>query len=85
MPDDKAINDWRKCRRQSIIYLPLNAAALVVLCLVLWLVSWWWPVPTWLAAVLVGMLALVVLGDAINIVHLSRKLRQAGVDPQIQH
>jgi hypothetical protein len=82
MADAHQINDWRKYRRQSIIFLPLNAAALVVLCLLLWLVSWWWPVPGWLAAILVGALAFVVVGDAINIVVLGRKLRQAEQGPR---
>jgi hypothetical protein len=77
MADAHQINEWRKSRRQSITFLPLNAAALLALCLFLWLLSWWWPVPAWLAAILVGALAFVVVGDALNIVLLGRKLRGA--------
>ena len=77
MPDDDQINDWRKQRRQSLCFLPLNAGALVALCALLALLTRWWPVPFWLACVLIGGLAFVVIGDAINVIVLGRRLRRA--------
>ena len=76
MPDEKQINDWRKHRRQSLRFLPLNAGALIALCVLLALLTWGWPVPLWLACVLIGALAIVVIGDAVNVIVLGRKLRQ---------
>ncbi len=80
MVDDKQVNEWRRYRRQSIRALPVVIGLLVALCVILFVVNLYLPVPTWLAAVLVGIVMFSVLGDAINIVYLGRKLRRAGRD-----
>jgi heme A synthase len=77
MSDDKQINEWRQHRRRSVAMLPVEVGILVAVCVVLFIVSRFVAVPTWLSALLIGMAAFTVFGDAINIAYLSRKLRRA--------
>jgi uncharacterized membrane protein len=77
MSDEKQIKEWRKHRRQSLAMLPVAIGLLVAVCVVLFIVGRFVDVPTWLAALLIGMAAFTVLGDAINVVYLGCKLRRA--------
>jgi hypothetical protein len=80
--DEKTIKDWRKCRRISLLRLPIEAGLLVALCLVIYVVKLFIYVPVWLAAVLIGMAAFSVAGDAINVIYLGWKLR--GIDQNVR-
>lgn len=77
MSDEKQIKEWRKHRRQSVAMLPVAISLLIVVCVVLLIVGRFVDVPTWLAGLLIGLSVFTVLGDAINIVYLGRKLRRA--------
>ena len=80
MIDPKQIAEWRKHHRQSLRALPIVLGLFVALCLGLFVMNLLVPVPTWLTAVVVGIGAFSVIGDAINIVYLGRKLKQAARD-----
>jgi hypothetical protein len=80
MADDKQISDWRKHWRQSIQALPVAVGCLAALCGILFVVNLFVSVPMWLATLLVGIAAFSVVGDAINIVYLGRKLQRAKRD-----
>lgn len=73
--DEKTIKDWRKCRRVSLRRLPIEAGLFVGLCLAIYGIKQLIQVPVWLAAVLIGMAAFSVAGEAINVVYLGWKLR----------
>ena len=77
MTREKLVGEWRKRRRQSVRALPVVVALLAAVSGLLFVVSRFVSVPTWLAAVAVGMVVLSLLGDVINIVYLGYKLRQA--------
>lgn len=76
MAYEMKINELRKYRRLSLRALPVAIGFLAALCVTLFVVNLFVPVPTGIASVLVGIAVFSVLGDIVNIMYISWKLRQ---------
>ena len=77
MPTASELDDWRRCRRQSLRAVPGHLFFLLGLVAVLVGLHWllglgWW---LWLAVLALGAFGLV--GDLINIVWLGRRIALA--------
>jgi glycopeptide antibiotics resistance protein len=72
--DDKQVAKWREHYRQSIRVLPVVLCFAIALCLGLLVVNLIVALPTWLDAIVAGVAAFSVIGEAINVVYLGRKL-----------
>ncbi|HEX8522445.1 MAG TPA: hypothetical protein VF669_09325 [Tepidisphaeraceae bacterium] len=77
MATEAQLKQWRKYHRQSVQALPVAIGCTVVLCAVLWGLSFWLTIPIWLTSILVGVSVFSVVMDAINIVYLRGKLGAA--------
>jgi hypothetical protein len=76
------VAEWRKRRRQSVRALPVVVALLAAACVLLLLANLVVSVPTWLAAIIIGVSVFTVVGDVINILYFGYKLRQAA-EPRV--
>ncbi len=83
MVDSRAIHEWRRNRKRSIQALPVEVGGLIALCIILYLLNLFLAVPILLTAIMIGIAALMVVGDLFNIVYLGRKLRRA-TPPEIE-
>jgi hypothetical protein len=77
MTTEAQLKEWQKFYRQSVQALPVAIGFIVVVCGVLWGLSFWFRIPTWLTWIVVGASVFPVLMDAINILYLRGKFRAA--------
>jgi hypothetical protein len=68
----------RMSRRKSVLALYVSVAVALGLALVLWLVSRLVSVPVWLVVTLVAIQSVAVVGELVNVVVLSRQIRNTG-------
>ena len=75
MDKDKQIKKFEKAKRWSRGEMPVSACLLVVAVLVLWLVSQFITVPTWIVIIVPGVIVFTLIGDVINYIYCNRKLK----------
>jgi fatty acid desaturase len=75
--DDRQVAQWRRDLRSSIRALPVVLALFAVVVLGLYGLSFWIAIPIWLTIVLLGAAAFAIVGDGINILVLTLRLRRA--------
>jgi hypothetical protein len=83
MVDDGDIKKMRSALRQSQRALPIELGLVGLVGGLWWLAQRaiglpWWGV--WIGWVVVGVTAFTAVGDAINVIHLKRRLRDLGAD-----
>jgi hypothetical protein len=71
------LEEWRRNRRKSLGALPGHAVFLLLVMLALWAARRWLHLPLWLAAAITALSALGLVGDALNILYLGRRIAAA--------
>jgi hypothetical protein len=71
----KQIKELEADRRRSRTAIPIYAGFLVAAIAVLWLISRFTTVSPWIAGIVLGLTAFILLGDIINYYHCDRRLR----------
>ncbi len=78
MSPDQEIGELEKRRRQSRRAIPVYAVLFAVVAILFWLFGQFATIPVWLTIVLVivlGMTAFTLIGDVVNCIYCSLKLK----------
>jgi hypothetical protein len=71
------LEEWRRSRRKSLRALPGHAVFLILVVLALWGAHRWLHLPPWLAAAIGVLSTMGLLGDALNVLYLGRRIAAA--------
>jgi hypothetical protein len=68
------LEEWRRNRRKSLRALPAHAAFVLLVALAGWAAHHWLHLPQWLAAAIGMLSAMGLVGDALNVLYLGRRI-----------
>lgn len=78
MNADSKVKELEKAKRRSRAAIPVYACIFLLAACVLWLLNKFVTIPTWLAAIVLGLTGFTFVGDVINYLYCDRALKALG-------